>query len=421
MDGHRCADNECRCDHGQGASGPECTSHGSRTCADCDAHYSIVRIAHNTSCIHHHCSAFYEVRLTPLLRADQRLERPWCNTSMVGAECHIPMECLAPGAGGNAFMKGMGTVSSGTPPWLAALAAGLMLLIPSVAMICIAAPWQQKAEVIASAADASSDLLFCLIGTFFSASLAAAAWACAFGHALALAAWLYGVRIAKQALSVWLQHAFAPTQRLSAHGVHQVFEEHGSSLEKLLVDIVATVLLSVLAIVAPFAVLVYVVTKALLLHVLAATLQSVRLLHLSRVEAWLLVAVAARPQDDAALLGPPAPVSRGTYHRSVMSEILGESIPFLAINLLNHKLKLQAHVTVGYSWISALSLTTSAYMVLRMGYKYAYHLLYLQQTLDEIPLPGTSSPKEKAEVAAGVAAAVYVAVDGIVDEASGVA
>merc|ERR1711924_232369 len=106
--------------------------------------------------------------------------------------------------------------------------------------------------------------------------------------------------------------------------------------------------------------------------------------------------MGGHPKDviDLYIRGENDAILVGWLHWTILGEVLGESVPGIAINIINTML-------VGKPWtaIASMSLGFSVYATLRLGWPYFYWLVLKQRRIDEVPfelgkkdrLPGVAS------------------------------
>jgi len=276
--------------------------------------------------------------------------------------------------------------------WLVAPVSLACLAIPLIYMLATRHPFLLTVEVVVSAADFSSDLLNALTNEFYSQLLFLMCLATAIGAGTVIVLTHYGVDIAARMSSTFLFVAMPAWRRLADHGIHQVFEVAGDSFEMHFVNYVTVALLTtslplIWLFFAPLAAL----SHGMGLFMLGMFLQSTRLLLLKPTEDWyqsVLGRMQESPSREATqgATEDQSPVDKAKYHQMMCTEIATEGLPSAAVTLINYNLMRNNDMTEQMNWVAAVSLFFSAYMVIRIGFKYSWHFAH-GTAWSDIPLP----------------------------------
>eukprot|EP00443_Scrippsiella_acuminata_P108405 CAMPEP_0115756442 /NCGR_PEP_ID=MMETSP0272-20121206/97927_1 /TAXON_ID=71861 /ORGANISM="Scrippsiella trochoidea, Strain CCMP3099" /LENGTH=450 /DNA_ID=CAMNT_0003201959 /DNA_START=213 /DNA_END=1565 /DNA_ORIENTATION=+ len=295
------------------------------------------------------------------------------------------------------------------PIWLAVTVGAVLLLTPCAALLWVKAPLDVKVEVVASAADFSSDVYVLMSNLFFNVFLFYAQLGVAVGAALVTVLYNFGATIVDREAQRFMKYAFMPFERLRDQGFSQVFDDIDGSLEKCIANTFAVVFLALATAIFPILMLIGGLLAATSLVLLGVFLQGVRLLHLRAVTVRYRKFLGQEhiPSGDEDELQH---IDAETYHRSVLIELVFEAAPGIGLNILNYHLLREADLEEQMSWASLASVLISIYMVARIGFKYGFFLLWKGKSLSTMQVVPTGESEHAKTVREAQIDAAWVAI-----------
>lgn len=206
----------------------------------------------------------------------------------------------------------------------------------------------------------------------------------------------YGKELTLLIASTYNQCAWFPLEKLQADGVHQIFEAHRDSAEKLILNLFASLGLAILTplmplVVAPVAAFLH----AVAIFQLGIILHSVRLLLLQDILSFyegLLPNTGDMPRPQPEQAHGSERVNKRRYHTMIFMEVLAEAGPSTILTIINYFRMRQSYMVQRLSWTALLSLIVSCYLLFQKGWKYFWWLIWEWKSFDDIDLPYSEDP-----------------------------
>eukprot|EP00438_Fugacium_kawagutii_P025853 Skav231408 [mRNA] locus=scaffold4039:55277:69561:- [translate_table: standard] len=436
----------CECDNGEASTGPACPGAKRQHCATCDSSFQLF----DHACLTPTCvQAFQGVHPYGGTGAHTQTAAPCAdaNSGNGTIPCTVPQTCIDalrpenPLKDADAYTKGAAPLELGIPPVVLGSTSGILVAVPIIYSLAMRKPFMLTVEIALSSADFASDILNTFGNDYFGYSTFATMLTITLAAGICTVVSQFCSGLCFLFIATYQRVAWSTWKALAENGCHQVFEEHGDSPEKFGLNMAVTFIFGILTpllivIVAPITATLHLMTVFLL----GVVLHSLRLLFAKEILVMYESCIGKATNSPGSekegvalkegitekegltkssgseklptLLGAVDQSAGGAprhettqhvdprkYHMMVFVELLVEALPSVGATMWNYKLMRDSclapkalrlvicFMVEKLSWAATMSLVFSGYMVLRVGYKYTYHLVFLGRSFEDIPLP----------------------------------